>query len=96
LNGGPEQEIPRVGPLRAAYNITPNAFGKDGRILTPLGTSTLNWPPGIIDPSSGRYTRIPIDLDLDYHAMAWTPDGRIMALGLGTQTAIWKFQPETR
>jgi hypothetical protein len=96
LNGGPEQEIPRVGPLRAAYNITPNAFGKDGRILTPLGTSTMSWPPGIIDPSSGRYTRIPIDLDLDYHAMAWTPDGRIIAIGLGTQSALWKFQPETR
>ncbi|HEY1660771.1 MAG TPA: protein kinase [Candidatus Sulfotelmatobacter sp.] len=95
LDGGPEQEIPRpASGERPASFITPNAIAKNGRILTPLGTSKWNWPAGILDPSTGRYARIPVDLDLDYHALAWTPDGNVLAIGLGTQLTIWKFTPD--
>jgi predicted Ser/Thr protein kinase len=96
LDGGREQEIPRGETGRPASALTPNAIGRDGRILTPMGGSTWNWPAGILDPSTGRYTRIPLDRDLDYHALAWTPDGRIVALASGAETTLWKFTPEAK
>jgi len=96
LDGAPEEELPRADDARAASAITDRAIGKDGRILTPMGSSTWNWPLGVIDPRSGIYTRIPVDRDLDYHAAAWSSEGRIVALGLGLQSTLWKFQPERR
>ena len=93
LEGGPEQEISRAGPQRPALFIGPNAIGKDGRILMPLGASTWYWPPGVLDPSTGQFSRIPVDSMLDYHALGWAPDGNVMALGLGMRVRMWKFQP---
>jgi len=45
------------------------AGGRQGLILVPLGTSTVYWPPGLLDPSTGQLTRIPVDLKADYHAL---------------------------
>jgi hypothetical protein len=91
LNGAPEREVPRNGPLRPAFQISPNAVGRDGRILMPLGTSTWYWPPGVIDPRTGEVTRIPVDFTSDIHALGWAPDGKVMALSLGFNSRIWKF-----
>uniref|UniRef100_Q01T31 Serine/threonine protein kinase n=1 Tax=Solibacter usitatus (strain Ellin6076) TaxID=234267 RepID=Q01T31_SOLUE len=96
LDGSREQEIPRGETGRPASALTPNAIGKDGRILTPMGGSTWNWPAGILDASTGRYTRIALDRDVDYHALAWAPDGRIVALASGAETTLWKFTPEVK
>ena len=96
LDGSPEQEIPRGETGRPASALTPNAIGRDGRILTPMGGSTWNWPAGILDPATGRYTRIPLDRDVDYHALAWAPDGRIVALASGAETTLWKFTPDAK
>jgi eukaryotic-like serine/threonine-protein kinase len=93
LDGSPEREIPRTGPLRPANMIGPNAIGRDGRILMPLGSSTLYWPPGLLNASTGQFTRIPVDYLTDYHVLNWTPDGNVMALGLGIRAKMWKFQP---
>lgn len=92
LNGGPDVEIPRTGELRPANIPGPNGVGNDGRIVMPLGTSTWYWPPGIIDPVSGAVTRLPVDYIVDYHALNWTPDGKVMGLGLGLRAKIWKFK----
>ncbi|MGD0873289.1 MAG: protein kinase [Bryobacteraceae bacterium] len=96
LNGGPEQEIPRRGPLRPAFLIGPNAIGPDGRIVMSLGSSTWYWPPGVIDPLTGQITRIPVDYIDDVHVLGWTPDGKVMALGLGFRSKMWKFTPQAR
>ena len=93
LDGSQEREIPRAGALRPANIIGPNAIAKDGRILMPLGTSTWYWPPGLLDPSSGEFTRIPADYSVDYHVLNWTPGGEVMAVGLGMKAKMWKFQP---
>ena len=92
LNGGPKREIPRVEPFGPAAIINAGAMGKDGRILTPLGASTWPWLPGLIDSSTGRSTRIQVDNSTDFHSMAWTSDGRIMAVGLDLRSTMWRFQ----
>ncbi len=94
LNGGPEQDIIYNGELRPAYFLGPNAIGRDGRIVMPLGSSTWYWPLGVLDASSGRFTRILADRILDYHGAGWTPDGKVIALGLGTRSRLWKFTRE--
>jgi len=95
LDGGAERETPRAGPLRPANFIAPNAIGRHGLILVPLGTSTVYWPPGLLDPSTGQLTRIPVDFKADYHALNWTPDGKVLGLGLDMRSKIWRFQHVT-
>ena len=56
------------------------------RDLRPLGSSTWCRPPGLL--------RFPIDRVLACHAMGWTPDGKVIGLGLEMRSMLWKFQPE--
>jgi len=96
LQGGMEQVIPLAPGPRPASHITANAVGTDGRILSPLGSPSYYWLPGLIDPSTGVATRIPVDDITDYHALAWAPDGYVIGIGLGTRSKMWKFTPEGR
>jgi hypothetical protein len=94
LDGGAERELPRAGTQRPAFMIGPNAIGKDGRILTPLDTSTWYWQAGLINPRTGEITRIPVNYRTDFHGLAWTQDGGVIGLGLDYHTKMWKFQME--
>ena len=96
LDGGAEREVPRTGALRPAFLIGPNAIGKDGRILTPLGASTWYWPAGAINPRTGEITRIAVDYLTDFHGLGWTPDGQVLGLGLEFRATLWKFRMEGR
>jgi hypothetical protein len=94
LDGGSEQEIPLNGELKPAYMLHAGAVARDGRILTPLGASNWYWPAGILDPATGLSKRIATDPILDYHALGWTPDGKVIGLGLGQQGTLWRYRPE--
>jgi predicted Ser/Thr protein kinase len=95
LDGSAEQEIRIEGPLRPGFALFgPNSIGRDGRILLPLATTTWHNPAGVLDPATGRLTRIAEDQLLDYHVLGWTPDGKVMGLGLGQRSRLWKFTPE--
>jgi len=93
LDGSPEQEIRINGPLRPANLIGPNAIGKDGRLVMALGSAYWYWPAGVLDPTTGHFTRVPADRLLDYHVLGWTPDGKIMGVGLDLSSRMWKFTP---
>jgi len=95
-NGGAEQTVPLDPAFRLASSLTAGGAGPDGRVLSPLGAPTWYWPPGLIDPATGRVTRIPVDFTADTHLMSWTPDGHILSLSLGLESTIWKFQPGSR
>jgi predicted Ser/Thr protein kinase len=96
LDGGPEQEIRYSGNERPAFLLGPNSVGRDGRIVMALGSDNGIWPPGILDPSSGRLAQIPVDRALDYHSLGWTPDGNVMAVGLELYSKLWRFTPAAR
>jgi predicted Ser/Thr protein kinase/WD40 repeat protein len=93
LDGGPEREISTAGGERPASALSPNAIGRDGRILMPMGTFTWNWPAGLLDPAGGGFKRIPVDLDTDYHFLSWAPNGDVIALGMGTLSKMWQLKP---
>ena len=100
VDGGAEQEIRFSGTLRpdltGAVSFGPNAIGKDGRIVMPLSSTTWHDSAGVFDPKTNRFTRIPEDQLLDYHVLGWTPDGKVIGLGLGLRGKLWKFTPEKR
>ncbi len=90
LNGGPEQQIPAVGPVGLAYGID-NKGVRDGLLLAPESSPTWYWPPAIFDLATGKSRRIPLDYISDFHHMSWTPDGKIMASALAWRSNMWKF-----
>ena len=96
LDGGPEREIPTGNGERPAESLGSNAVGRGGRIVMPVGASTWYWPAGILDPAVGRFRRLPVDAVLDYHSLGWTPDGKVVAIGLGMQSGLWRFTPQPR
>lgn len=96
FDGGPEKEIAYTGQLRPMLQISPSALSNDGRILMPLASSTWYFPPGLLDPATGRLTAIRTDYVTDIHSIGWAPDGWVMALGFDLRSTMWKFQPGTR
>ncbi len=93
LSGGPEQEI--AGSFQLGYYIDPGSI-RDGRLVAPLAGPYWYWPPGIFDLATGKSARIPLDYTADFHRMAWTPDGKIMAVALGWRATLWKFTPDSK
>ena len=91
LAGGPEREIP--GSFRLGGLIDPGSI-RNGRLVSSLAGPYWYWPPGIFDLATGTSERIPLDYTTDFHHMAWTPDGKVMAVVVGFRGSIWKFTPE--
>ena len=69
---------------------------RNGRLVSALAGPYWYWPPGIFDLSKGTSERIPLDYAQDFHHMAWTPDGKVMAVTVGFRGSIWKFTPERK
>jgi hypothetical protein len=95
LDGGPEREIPPGADLKPTQGLLPTSVSRDGRILTPLASPKDYWPAGITD-IAGHYRQLPDDPAryLDFHAMAWAPDGRIVARANEYRGTLWQFRPQ--
>ena len=91
LGGGAEQEIPAT--FRLGGLVDPGSI-RNGRLVSPLAGPYWYWPPGIYDLAKGTSERIPLDYTEDFHHMAWSPDGKIMAVAAGFHGSIWKFTPD--
>jgi hypothetical protein len=94
LPSGPEQDLRRSGDIRPSGYITPNAVGKDGRILISLGSMVMESPAGVLDPVTGRYSPVLDPPHVDFHAVGWGPDGSVIGFGLEMHSRMWKFSPE--
>ena len=95
LNGGPSIEVQHDEPLHN-LNISPNSIAPDGRILSSVAPiDSLFFPPAMTG-KSGRLERISIDYQGDIHSMAWTPDGKVIALTQVVRSQVWKFTPHPR
>ena len=90
LHGGPEKEIPALGPLQLAIAID-NGGVRNGQLLAPGSGPYWYWPPAIFDLATGKSARIPLEYVSDFHHMSWTPDGKVIASALGWRSSMWKF-----
>jgi hypothetical protein len=92
---GSERQIPidSAAPLLDLF-VSPGTIHPDGRMLVSL-TPTDSWfnPPALLDMASGRVTRLLNNGLNDYGALAWMPDGQIVATQQGLRATIWKFTP---
>ena len=95
LDGSPEREVIFGANLTPTNHLLPSAVSRDGRVVTPLASTSDYWPPGLMD-AAGHLRQMPLDPNryLDFQAMAWTPDGKIMALADEYRVTLWKFQPQ--
>jgi WD40 repeat protein len=99
LDGGAPREIALNGPFHLTFDsVNSVEISRDGKLLLVPLASLDNWSyvPGVIDLATGRMTRIKTDQSGDYHSMAWTPDGQVVAGASEVRSTIWKFTPESR
>jgi eukaryotic-like serine/threonine-protein kinase len=88
LAGGPEQAL--AGTFHLGAGIDPGSI-REGKLVAPMGSPFWYSPPGILNLATGESARIPLDYTADFHHMAWTPDGKIMAVAAEWRATLWKF-----
>jgi len=97
LSKGSEEQIPIREDVRMGeVPLAANAINKDGKILvtTALDETTWYWQLSIFDPRTGSASHVPTDFAGDLLYAGWTPDGQILATGVNTEGAIWRFRPQ--
>jgi hypothetical protein len=95
LSGGPAHDIPLQGDFQITYlPLGGNAVRKDGKILIGVQVAET-WFLGlaIVDPATGKITRVPLNYKADVFTPGWASDGRILAFGEPTRARIWRFRP---
>jgi serine/threonine protein kinase len=93
--GGAQQSIDISGDMRLTYRpLMPGAI-RGQRLLLPLATQdSWPWHIGVLDLRTRTMIKLRRDNLADYHLVTWGADGRILALALGLQTSLWRFDPE--
>ena len=96
VSGGATQPIPIYSPLPLGDTLlSPNAVGRDGRVLLSLNTpDSWFFKAGILDPRSGKLAEIPLNFSGDLIAPGWLDDGRILSSGWALRSTLWCFHPE--
>jgi len=92
LDGGGEREIPVNGPFHLIQSPITASGIRDGKLAVPLASlDSWSYQPGLVDLATGRMTRIPLDLPVDFHYEGWTADGSVMAWTHEVRSSIWKM-----
>lgn len=93
VSGGVEQPIPIESELPLApVQLSPNAIGKDGRVLVSVAAPDF-LGAGILDPRSGKLEKIPLRFAGDVLAPGWLGDGRVLSAAWPLRSALWRFRP---
>ena len=105
-SGGPQQAIfqptappPGSAAASSVLRIAPtqlasNAVARDGRIaLSVVARDNWFYQAAILDPATGKLTRVPLDYEGDIIPPAWASDGRLLANGYPLKSALWRFRP---
>ena len=90
--GGTTVPIEMKGDLRMIINpLSPGSI-RHGKLVLPVSSAdSWYWFVAVLDLATGDLKRVNVRPDLDFHYTAWTPDGRIVGFGMGTNAALWKF-----
>jgi hypothetical protein len=94
LSGGPAQDIRVQGNFQISpFPLGGNAVREDGKILIGLTEESWFIGLGIVDPATGKLTRVPLNYKADIPTPGWASDGSILAFGLPMRARIWRFRP---
>jgi hypothetical protein len=95
ISGGPGHDIrvqndPPIGPIP----LGGNGVRKDGKILVGVAPrDSWFFTLAILDPATGKLTRVPVNYTGDLFPSAWGSDGRILATGALMRAQLWRFRP---
>jgi DNA-binding beta-propeller fold protein YncE len=91
--GGTPQPIAMKGNLRMiVYGLAPGSVRRGELVLPVASVDSWYWYVAVLNLATGEMKRVNVRPDLDFHMTTWTPDGRIAALGYGTNMVLWKFR----
>lgn len=95
VSGGAGQPIPVHSDFRlTTSDLSPQAVGKDGRVVISIAAvDTWNYRAGVLDPRSGKISRVRLNFSGDVLAPGWLKDGRILATGNPSSMTLWRFHP---
>ena len=93
VSGGAGEPIPIPSTLPLAPSpISPNAVGKDGRIVLSIAPpDSWFFGVGILDARSGKWERVPVNVTGDFIAPGWLDDGRILSSAWPLRATLWRF-----
>jgi serine/threonine protein kinase len=95
LSGGPAHDIRVQGNFPISpFPLAGSAVREDGKILIGVQVAE-SWFTGlgIVDPATGKLTRVPLNYKADISTPGWASDGNILAFGLPMRARIWRFRP---
>ena len=94
ISGGPGQDIPVQGDLLIGeVPLGGNGVRKDGKILVGVSRDSWFFSLAILDPATGKLTRVPVNYTGDLYLSAWASDGRVLATGALMRARLWRFRP---
>jgi hypothetical protein len=95
LAGGPAETL-AIPPQYTISDspLSPNAVDASGRVVFEVD-SPDSWFEQIamIDPARKTFVVIPTGFSGDIWHPSWEGDGRIVAVGNGLESTIWRYQP---
>jgi sugar lactone lactonase YvrE len=97
---GMEKEKEKEIRVPAGYRLTtdplsPNAVGRDGRILVEVASpSSWFWRLAILDPGAGTIQMVATP-EGDVESPGWTRDGKILARVTAMRSSLWRFKVVT-
>ena len=98
LADGSERPIPYEGELRmitTVMSLNPLGVGPDGRILLTVSPpDRWFYSAAILDSSTGKMQKVPLEYQGDVDGPAWTADGHIVARSASERAAVWRFRRE--
>jgi hypothetical protein len=93
--GGQLEEVPvQPGTLRLApVTLAGAAIHPDGRVLvTTAAPDSCHWQTALLGPE-GKLQPLPVDFNGDVIPAGWSKDGKVLAVGLGNYSDLWRFTP---
>jgi hypothetical protein len=93
-DGGPATRIPvPAGAALTDPSLSPSAVAPDGRILVQVNEPHVwFYRMAAVDPHTGRLDLIPVDYDGDVWYPGWTPDGKIIGVGMQYSAGLWRVR----
>ncbi len=77
----------------SAEPLAPNTVSSDGRIAGPIvDSNSWFYEAGVLDPASGKITRIPVPENADYFIVGWAGPNQLVAMAMEARCSIWRFQ----
>jgi hypothetical protein len=80
----------------APVPLAGTAIHPDGRVLVPTAApDSCHWQTAVLGPD-GKLQPLPVNFNGDVIPAGWSKDGKVLAMGFGNYSDLWRFTPSGR